>query len=490
MISTELQHVQAHLNEVLNNWQQWNSSYAAMESYLNEAFERFEGDEAHIQLFLQDLDQWKHHYSMLQSTSTFLMDACDENIASNLQQKMAVIHCNWSYLLQYAEKYGSDTLNRASFDEELKQLDSWLTRAQASLNHIRKFNHVAIHEAFNEITQINSEVAEMETLFKSLSRRFQALVSEMAMPEIEDTMKVLKNQKELLVNVRSILPVRQAYLDEMVKKVVLIESQLSNFENEALNLQFYCKDESKLVHQLKEMNEVKDSLQEFADKGFDISDIEAEINHLRRQILEAQKFQKSSKRDDILLDKFDQWCLDLEGLMQNSSSNLLQMMVLLLNIMILSRQLKKENIDKVQEEIQETLAYIQQAEKDNKGTLSEPDTKLYTDLKILARSNLEQILMSITHDDKDRILAILAILLTLTKECSDDIVFTFATLTNLRDKIMNIPIAEQNESSNEEDEDEFEEEQVDPVLEATKAQLAKDTSSVSTFWTKRDKIIL
>ena len=100
MISSELQHVQAHLNEVLNNWQQWNSSYTAMESYLNEAFERFEGDEAHIQLFLQDLDNWKLHYSMLQSTSSFLMEACDENIASNLQQKMAVIHCNWSYLLQ------------------------------------------------------------------------------------------------------------------------------------------------------------------------------------------------------------------------------------------------------------------------------------------------------------------------------------------------------------------------------------------------------
>ena len=27
VISSELQHVQAHLNEVLNNWQQWNSSY-------------------------------------------------------------------------------------------------------------------------------------------------------------------------------------------------------------------------------------------------------------------------------------------------------------------------------------------------------------------------------------------------------------------------------------------------------------------------------
>jgi len=43
MISTELQHVQAHLNEILTNWQQWNSSYVAMETYLNEAFDRFEG---------------------------------------------------------------------------------------------------------------------------------------------------------------------------------------------------------------------------------------------------------------------------------------------------------------------------------------------------------------------------------------------------------------------------------------------------------------
>ena len=86
MISTELQHVQAHLNEVLTNWQQWNSSYAAMETYLNEAFDRFEGDEAQIQHFLEDLDQWKMHYSMLQTTSSLLMNTCDENIASNLQQ--------------------------------------------------------------------------------------------------------------------------------------------------------------------------------------------------------------------------------------------------------------------------------------------------------------------------------------------------------------------------------------------------------------------
>ena len=201
---------------------------------------------------------------------SFLMEACDENIASNLQQKMAVIHCNWSYLLQYAEKYGSEAnMNRANFDEEMKQLDSWLHRAQKSINFVRKFSKQEIHEAYNEITQINSEVIEMETLFKSLSRRFQALVSEMAMPEIEDTMKILKNHKEHLVNVRSILPLRQAEIHEMVTKVEIVENQIHSFECEALKWQFVG--ETKMEENLSLMEEVKEALQEFSDKGMKIT---------------------------------------------------------------------------------------------------------------------------------------------------------------------------------------------------------------------------
>ena len=64
----------------------------------------------------------------------------------------------------------------------------------------------------------------------------------MAMPEIEDTMKILKNQKEHLVNVRAILPVRQGDLSELVKKVGIFEEKLTIFENEAVNLQFFCND--------------------------------------------------------------------------------------------------------------------------------------------------------------------------------------------------------------------------------------------------------
>ena len=81
-------------------------------------------------------------------------------------------------------------------------MEAWLIKANNSVTVIRKFNRLEVQEGLDEVTNLNDQVVNMETLFKSLSRRFQALVSEMAMPEIEDTMKVLKRHKEQLVNVR------------------------------------------------------------------------------------------------------------------------------------------------------------------------------------------------------------------------------------------------------------------------------------------------
>ena len=156
----------------------------------------------------------------------------------------------------------------------------------------------------------------------------------MAMPEIEDTMKVLKNQKEHLVNVRSILPQRQADLSELSEKVQVFEEKLAIFENEAITLQFFCNDKQKVEKHLKNMEEFKEGLQEFSEKCFDIKEIEAEISQIRRQVMETHN---SSNREEMLLEKFENWCIELEKMLENSSSNLLQMMVLQLNIMILSK---------------------------------------------------------------------------------------------------------------------------------------------------------
>ena len=156
----------------------------------------------------------------------------------------------------------------------------------------------------------------------------------MAMPEIEDTMKILKNQKEHLVNVRAILPVRQGDLSELVKKVSIFEEKLTIFENEAVNLQFFCNDRQKVEKYLKNMEEFKENVTEFSEKGFDVKEIEAEINQIKRQVMETHN---SSNREEMLLGKFENWMEELKNLLENSSSNLLQMMVLQLNIMILSK---------------------------------------------------------------------------------------------------------------------------------------------------------
>ena len=149
---------------------------------------------------------------------------------------------------------------------------------------------------------------------------------------------------------------------------------------------------------------------------------------------------------------------------------------------------KKEGREKVKGQTLETLQYIQNAERESKTNLSDADTKVCTNLKILARSDLEKILQSISLEEKERILAMLDILLAFSKECSGDIVSTHKFLGSLRDKICAIPVHEDTEILDEEVQstsEEEEEEEEDPAVEAMRAQLAKDTSMV---W-KRLKLI-
>ena len=91
----------------------------------------------------------------------------------------------------------------------------------------------------------------------------------------------------------------------------------------------------------------------------------------------------------------------------------------------------------------ETLHYIQNAERESKTNISDADTKICTNLKILARSDLEQILQSISTEEKERILAMLDILLAFSQECSGDIASTKKFLASLREKICSIPVHEE-----------------------------------------------
>jgi hypothetical protein len=444
-ISGGLQNVQVHLEEVLVNWQQWNTSYNAMESYLNEAFEIFEGDEAQIQLFLEDLEQWKLHYTSLQQTSSYLMTTCDDNIANNLQQKMAVIHCNWSYLLQYAEKYGSDTINRSSFDDEMKQLDTWLLRAETSLKKSRALSVEEVSKAFNEASHLNTEVQEMETVFKSLSRRFQALVSEMAMPEIEDMMKLLKTQKEHLVNVRSLLPLKQSSLDDLMKKMEKLKGQIETMASTVVEMNVRQIMAEELEVNFQQLTDIRKILDEFSKEGFDATHYREELNYISRRFEEFHQMNSRGDEENEKLRKYQSLSNELEELLSSTSSNVLKIVLMQLHLTILSRGLsqaqRSNNATKSKEQLVKTLHYLE-GSMTKSVYLIEEETRLCFDLKALANSDLNIILGSINNEDKETITSMLKLLLSMTNECSEDIQTTRTTIICLQDKISSIPVSE------------------------------------------------
>ena len=170
--------------------------------------------------------------------------------------------------------------------------------------------------------------------------------------------------------------------------------------------------------------------------------------------------------------------------------------------MILSKQHDtKDHLAKVQKQISDTLNYIKDAEEQNKTNVSDTDAKLCTELKILAQADMENLVTSITADDKDRIIRMIEILLNLTKECSHDIASTYSSLESLRNKIRAIPIVipepeveepevkepeveeietleTGNVSEENNDEGDEEEEDEDDFQDETKAQLAANTTKV------------
>ena len=63
---------------------------------------------------------------------------------------------------------------------------------------------------------------------------------------------------------------------------------------------------------------------------------DSEICYIRKQLTEVQAWQQ--KKDQMLVMRFESWCAELETLLESVHSNLLQMVVLQLHLMILAKQ--------------------------------------------------------------------------------------------------------------------------------------------------------
>lgn len=76
--------------------------------------------------------------------------------------------------------------------------------------------------------KLNSEIEDMEILFKNVSKAFQALVQDLNPDEIERMMWSLKQEKEELVRYRAVIP-QKMYLTTQVSCPVLFLDDLLKF---------------------------------------------------------------------------------------------------------------------------------------------------------------------------------------------------------------------------------------------------------------------
>ena len=99
-----------------------------------------------------------------------------------------------------------------------------------------------IREALETLMTLHGEVAGVEEVFKSISRKFQQLVQQEGLSgdEVEDMMSVLKKEKENLVIIRSLIPTRIQLFHHLL-------SQLEALEQGERDVLQWCDDADRLA---------------------------------------------------------------------------------------------------------------------------------------------------------------------------------------------------------------------------------------------------
>ena len=247
--STELRCVQSLLEEVLTYWRRWNGTYEPLQKYIVDAFEALKSesdDEDEAQLdFFRDLAEWRDKYHLLQDTVAFLVATSDAAVGQDLRDRFDVLSSNWEHLFQLAEKFmhvGDVNRTKRDYQEGLERLDQWLRKAEGTLSTPQKVLPEPIKESLETLMTLHGEVAGVEEVFKSISRKFQQLVQQEGLSgdEVEDMMSVLKKEKENLVIIRSLIPTRIQLFHHLL-------SQLEALEQGEKDVLQWCDDADRLA---------------------------------------------------------------------------------------------------------------------------------------------------------------------------------------------------------------------------------------------------
>ncbi|CAH1375053.1 unnamed protein product, partial [Tenebrio molitor] len=148
----------------------------------------------------------------------------------------------WEKLYPLVNKYshaGDLLRNRKDFRAGVEILSNWLRKAEETLNSPQLGSTERIKEHIDKLAKLQSEVEEIENLFKTVSKTFQTLIQDLSREDVDKMMMTLKHEKESLVRVRALLPAQLNIYSQLLVQQESLEAgqkEINNWLNSAEGL--------------------------------------------------------------------------------------------------------------------------------------------------------------------------------------------------------------------------------------------------------------
>lgn len=226
-VSMELRCVQSMLEEVVAYWRRWDALSIEFNDWLDKAEQALKLPEEERMEFFQDITIWRDNYQLLGDTVSFLIATCEDNIALDLKNQYSTMTDRWERIYPFVNKYshaGDILRNRKDFRAGVEILTNWLRKAEETLSSQQLGSTEKIKEHLIKLQKLQSEVEEIENLFKNISKTFQLLIQDLSRDEVDKMMNTLKQEKEALVKVRALIPMQIHLFNQLLVQHESLES--------------------------------------------------------------------------------------------------------------------------------------------------------------------------------------------------------------------------------------------------------------------------
>lgn len=241
-VSMELRCAQNMLEEVIAYWKRWNLLTSEFIPWLGDAEVQVQKSEDERLEFFQDIGVWREKYQLIVDTGNFLAGSCEDDISAELKRAISDLTSRWERLFGATKHYvhaGDILKNRQEYRNGLEKLSNWLRYAEQVLQNQSLGTTEEIKKYGEALQKLQSEIEDIEELFKHISKVFQTLIQDLSREEVDKNMGILKKEKEALVRVRAMIPSRLHLFHQLLVQHESLESgqrEISEWLNEAETL--------------------------------------------------------------------------------------------------------------------------------------------------------------------------------------------------------------------------------------------------------------